>query len=294
MTRSSIPAKLPPLEYCRIERAARILGCEVDDIIHWGAISAIELAILIPHTRPKKALISVKEGLWPRKEELVDEEDPDLGHSITYGEDWGKDNRSWLHRVTPSKHFSTNRDYNTDSFTGLASGPFAVDSCVAISIEAYHSYIGPLWVRHVDTWESYADADVSVILVEADDSGNTIVEDITLTSNDLWITRPQLEKLHRHLTQKIPLPNVYTESGMGNQVKENLFGKHAIINGSATPRGKAIQVIATLLKLIPDLDSEELNPTKTYEIISTMLANKGLEQLPVSDRQFREWFNNQD
>lgn len=34
---------LIPLEYCSPERAARLLGCEVEDIFHWAAIGAIEL-----------------------------------------------------------------------------------------------------------------------------------------------------------------------------------------------------------------------------------------------------------
>ncbi|MFB3241104.1 hypothetical protein Q7C15_20235 [Aeromonas salmonicida] len=36
---------LLPLEYCRIDRAARLLGCEVEDILHWCALGAIEGAI---------------------------------------------------------------------------------------------------------------------------------------------------------------------------------------------------------------------------------------------------------
>ncbi len=292
MTKSSISTKLPPLEYCRIERAARILDCEVDDIIHWGAISAIELAILIPHTKPKKALLNVKKDLWLEKKEVISEEDPDSGHYSTYGADWNTNSHSWIYNAVPNNHISIMKKQIADSFSGLASGPFAVDRRIATSIEADGKYTGPLLVRHADTWISAEDADVTVILVQADDSGKLSGEEVTLTSEDLWITRPQLEKLHKHLTKKLPIPNIYTEAGIGNQVKENLFGKHVIINDSTTPRGKAIQVIAALLKLIPNLDIEGLNPTKIYEIISTMLADKGLEQLPVSDRQFREWFSN--
>ena len=40
---------LLPLEYCRIDRAARFLGCEVEDILHWGATSKISLRIHADH-----------------------------------------------------------------------------------------------------------------------------------------------------------------------------------------------------------------------------------------------------
>ncbi len=34
---------LLPLEYCRIDRAARLLKCEVLDLLHWGATNRVEL-----------------------------------------------------------------------------------------------------------------------------------------------------------------------------------------------------------------------------------------------------------
>lgn len=37
----AVPALLP-LEYCRPERAAELLGCKVEDLLHWAAIGAIK------------------------------------------------------------------------------------------------------------------------------------------------------------------------------------------------------------------------------------------------------------
>lgn len=34
---------LIPLEYCSLERASRLLGCEVEDILHWASIGAIKI-----------------------------------------------------------------------------------------------------------------------------------------------------------------------------------------------------------------------------------------------------------
>ncbi|MGN5101316.1 hypothetical protein [Aeromonas veronii] len=41
------PASRPllPLEYCSIDRAARLLDCEVEDILHWGTVQEIELML---------------------------------------------------------------------------------------------------------------------------------------------------------------------------------------------------------------------------------------------------------
>ncbi|MBZ6065290.1 hypothetical protein LA374_03560 [Aeromonas schubertii] len=35
-------APLLPLEYCRIDRAARLLNCEIDDIVHWCSLGVIQ------------------------------------------------------------------------------------------------------------------------------------------------------------------------------------------------------------------------------------------------------------
>lgn len=37
---------LLPLEYCRIDRAARLLGCEVGDLIHWAATGLIDFFVM--------------------------------------------------------------------------------------------------------------------------------------------------------------------------------------------------------------------------------------------------------
>ncbi|HKN05889.1 MAG TPA: hypothetical protein VJY31_18405 [Buttiauxella sp.] len=37
--------KIAPLEYCSLERAAKLLNCELEDLIHWNKIGAIMMAI---------------------------------------------------------------------------------------------------------------------------------------------------------------------------------------------------------------------------------------------------------
>lgn len=38
-------SKLLPLEYCKLDRAAELLGCKVQDILHWAAIRAINICV---------------------------------------------------------------------------------------------------------------------------------------------------------------------------------------------------------------------------------------------------------
>ena len=55
------------------------------------------------------------------------------------------------------------------------------------------------------------------------------------------------------------------------------------------PRQKHIQVIKSLLSLIPEI--EDNSPTRAHEIINTLLRVKGLPELEVTDRTFRNWLN---
>lgn len=51
--------KLPPLlpvEYCRLDRAARMLECEVEDLLHWGATGAVKLLFWADNLRSETVL----------------------------------------------------------------------------------------------------------------------------------------------------------------------------------------------------------------------------------------------
>ncbi|MGM1332328.1 hypothetical protein ACS0TW_41875, partial [Klebsiella michiganensis] len=41
---------LPPLEYCSISRAKKLLKCEIEDLLHWHDIGAINLCIKMGKT----------------------------------------------------------------------------------------------------------------------------------------------------------------------------------------------------------------------------------------------------
>ncbi len=51
---------IPPLEYFRVDRAANILGCEIEDILHWSMTGAIYLNILFPDKKRRYELIGAE------------------------------------------------------------------------------------------------------------------------------------------------------------------------------------------------------------------------------------------
>ncbi|MGR7299268.1 hypothetical protein ACU62B_17855 [Klebsiella aerogenes] len=42
---------LPPLEYCSIARAQKLLQCELEDLLHWHDIGAISLCLKLKKNR---------------------------------------------------------------------------------------------------------------------------------------------------------------------------------------------------------------------------------------------------
>ena len=54
---------LPPMEYCSLSRAQKLLNCEIEDILHWHDIGAINLCLKLNPTRGtlKLAVLSHQE-----------------------------------------------------------------------------------------------------------------------------------------------------------------------------------------------------------------------------------------
>ncbi|WP_270827876.1 MULTISPECIES: hypothetical protein [Aeromonas] len=56
---------IPPLEYFKIDRAADILGCEIEDILHWNLTGATHLNIIFHETGRRYKLISAETNNIP-------------------------------------------------------------------------------------------------------------------------------------------------------------------------------------------------------------------------------------
>nr|HAT2257105.1 hypothetical protein [Citrobacter freundii] len=54
---------LPALEYCSLDRASRLLGCELDDILHWAEIRAIPLMVKFTNEKLCEARIEFSDGV---------------------------------------------------------------------------------------------------------------------------------------------------------------------------------------------------------------------------------------
>lgn len=55
-------SKIVLFEYCKVERAAEMLGCEIDNLIHFASIGAISLSLNIPLKSNLQGIIYLHES----------------------------------------------------------------------------------------------------------------------------------------------------------------------------------------------------------------------------------------
>ena len=190
---------LLPLEYCRPERAAKLLNCEIEDLFHWAAVGAIKIYVNAAKARDGIKTIGtpIPEGIPP---EFVIEPD-DLEGEFKFGANFSRA-RVGMHC---QKYELSNEGYCNFKVSGL-SGFWA--------IAPVHFW---LWEREGGIPES---DEYSLTLLSSFDFSSsayfTDKPDIDITvevgasfpslTDNLWLMREDLEKLHQHIHTGQPFP----------------------------------------------------------------------------------------
>lgn len=102
---------IPPLEYCRVERAVKILGCEIEDLLHWAVTEEISLMlnldqwiepvygrIFLEDPHYLKDFIDMEVGAWGVINGI------ERNHDLT-------DIRAWLHGLWDVSHENIKQSY---------------------------------------------------------------------------------------------------------------------------------------------------------------------------------------
>lgn len=250
---------LLPLEYCRPERAAELLRCQVEDLFHWAAIGAIRVYVM--------AQKADYDGWLPTL--IVPSQDFDastlrLGASFTFAPDDSE--------LTNST--STFQGFDGYASSAMLSGFWAINR----------------W--HFEKWEedrSLCDGIEDEYTLHAhysDEESPVTAMGVSFPGviNHLWLMRDDLLRLHRHISAGTPFgvspeneAKRAAEPGGKPMTARRVMNKH-------------LGTITLLSRLITKADVP-LPASRQYEIIAAELASAGLPSLPVGDRQFRTWLN---
>lgn len=201
-------SKLLPLEYCKLDRAAELLGCKVQDILHWAAIRAINICVK-----------DIGDGGLHNYFEV----DGVLENASSY---MVKANNMV---ITLSNYSSLQFFESLDSDTD-ESGLFPFGSAIGNRVE-----FDGFWILlRVDQLENKEVIEPPITLkpyaskfniqgllriCDYDEDGPVPGSFRSISIHDLWILRPDLEKLHHSITTGEPLLNIYNDAELATEAK---------------------------------------------------------------------------
>ena len=193
---------IPVVEFCRLERAAKLLNCEVEDLLHWGVIGAIELCVLLNNAIASLCIDVNEEGLL----KIISDEDGYLKGKIKVGS-------SIIHpisKVGTGEYYMESLDSDDiSSLHCLASGLWAINQeDIIIELLSNNSTLlrpSALSLADYDGPRNYLIEDKDYILddIVSDPSLNNFGE---ISVADIWITSEQMEKIKSHTGKHMPVP----------------------------------------------------------------------------------------
>ncbi|WP_139432346.1 hypothetical protein [Aeromonas veronii] len=262
-------------DYCTIERASRLLNCEVEDILQWGATGSINLMVNLNQWN-EPAFGSV-EHRWHRcAQQLTSDEVEDID---VYDGPPEPDAVGVIDLSGGMAWYSDIEPFDSGSTVSARLGGFW---CVEPSF-LYRNLLGHP-IQHLDL---FSPSTQTITSETAEAIG--FISEVESPFPTYWVNRWALEAMHEHIQHGVRLL-MKKEQRTGIHSAQQ---KHSLViteDANQTPRGKALVVIGQLIKLIPDLDDFDTLPSKTtYEIISAKLSAKGLGPLAVGSRMFLEW-----
>ncbi|MFH7564523.1 hypothetical protein [Oceanimonas smirnovii] len=287
MTKGKDLPPLPPIEYCTIERAAKLLDCEISDIIHWGAIKAISLAIRLSDVQASVYLDKNDQFLIETENKIVSGEELTWKEMINSQNWYGRYSLFVVERAAEEGEptFPSPCD---DGFgvIGRCNGLWGMDSSILKQLEGKESItvgvvlgfnLFPLVHDGVDR--------PSVVLFPDPGAG----ERINLTINDIWITKPDLTRIYQSLISGEEMENVHNNDKMAK-----LFLQQEKEKVKKAPRGHINQFrfIKALLESHPSIDHDSLSkPGRLCEELGKIFSSAGLTTIPPDEKTLKDWLS---
>ena len=281
-------SKLLPLEYCTLDRAARLLGCEVQDLIHWGSIGAIRLClngagsgVLLDIEKADKAKNTEEIANFVR---TIYEDSYDLTRISLYS----------------SFDTSTSSDYFHDDLVKMT----AQEVCeVPVYFDGFWA-IDPFYILDISNiladigYMGAIDDEIKIFSPLPDENGWIyrgiihIPNDHRVSEpklNEVYIIRPDLEKLHKVIHGEGVLDNIYNNSALARKNREQEL--KSLPENTPRVTAKQSDMIKALILINPELENFVENANGLLTEFEKQCAKKGVKT-PVSDaKTIRGWLD---
>ncbi|MEB8214404.1 hypothetical protein NGI10_14760 [Raoultella ornithinolytica] len=248
---------IPPLEYCSLARAARLLGCEVDDLWHWQNIGAIRFAVDIGKEVSMSGAVFPPEG---DENSYHIETDADMARLIGSASIYlGGYKKGFDFRVTNNPFISE----GNINFQGTCSGVF--DFELTIDRKLPRQWAEKNFVRVAEN--DFVDLFIRV-------AG---MKDLEATEDSLLITRAYVEEIHNAKNNGFYLCST-------NHINHSVASPVRITSYQSDMIASLLRIIGFSEDEVQNLPAEQLN-TK----LSQMAAVKGVRISNPDKNTWSKW-----
>ncbi|MBU1308549.1 MAG: hypothetical protein KKE30_03320 [Gammaproteobacteria bacterium] len=265
MPKSNSGRPLPPLlplEYCTIERAAKLLQCEPDDLMHWAEIAAIKLW-LKPDNENCGVLFLLEHDFKRLQKLTLEQNSEDIFDTV-------------LICVGASTFSLSTEDLTDQDFP----------DCEPLTFEVIE--VGGLWAvefsditRHSNKDEGYFTP--HVLYSDMVENSYFILDldaDMRFKLNELLITRSDLEKLHFAITTGEPLKSRFNDSNLASEVNDREKHRHRPIENNSPKKALALLSLSECVIRQANLDKELINrPDALTTAINKELLKLGIPEI---------------
>nr|WP_321269047.1 hypothetical protein [uncultured Tolumonas sp.] len=247
-----LPA-LPQIAYCKLNRASRLLESDIEDLLHWGAIGAIDLCCCL-------------DGF------VVD--------FITFVDKSSEDFIAWVPdckfiNLTPFANISLSSWDIKPPFDGTLNGYWSLTYDSLRKIENHGKIsINDVWVYSMSTDGIYAQSKLERKLRD---------EDLFITLDDLWITYPNLEKIHNVLTKGTMLSHIYNDVNLAQKIQNHTQPPQIRVTA------KQSQMIKALIQVHPDLKDLINTPHSLFNKLELLLGSRGILCPALDSNTIADW-----
>ncbi len=274
---------LPPLEYCSISRAQKLLNCELEDLLHWHDIGAINLCLKLGKTHG-----TLKSAIRH-----------DMGSSKPYFynasniDEVSRSERSWSQHSKINTILTLNEsEPNLETQYGSPVTQFKLKVSVS---GLWYSHSRNLMEILENPEDTLSEQRISII----SPARNVVFchftpdedEKPTISLNKLYITNQAIEKIHEHTISSRPLEC--------SEKPLNIFKDKIVHDDSFIPQNKLLlEFINYIIRSNPAFNSNILNATgnvksEKFSMVMEKLIAEGMisnyidTENPTSDTIFK-------
>ncbi|WP_019675883.1 hypothetical protein [Arsukibacterium perlucidum] len=256
---------LLPLEYCNIVRAARLLECEIEDILHWFEIGAIDLylkvddqncGVLVLDKNEYQQLVTMGEGTESYK----------IGLSYMFIS--GPIDESAFNPETEMYYFEV------DAIQGLWAVDYNdLEDSLFTGNDSFTPY--SLYAETAEIIDSVSLIDKKTIFFTVD-----LDSEMKFQINQLQVTKTEIQKLHYAITTGEPLKSRFNDASLAMEIHKKESHRQRPMENNSPKKAMALMSLSEYVLKKAELAPELMNrPDALQTAINKELLKNSIPEI---------------